>query len=498
MNNEEIMGCDTLSVLVCERNIGTDANVEYTLPEYFPEIKKILHVAPTLIPPAKYASSTSAQISGTVDYRVIYVGADGGLYTAPISAEYSVNIPIDMQESVDASQGLAMMCSVCCESIGVRAMGPRRMSIRCRLKCTARVLGKIRLCESMVGDVNLMSIYKRREKCLTAEYCALSSELVETECEISPISEGMRIVDADTKVFVESAVAGQGEVNCRGEVILRVLGIDEASGDTASISKKLPFESRIALEEDIPDATVRARGLPSEVRVEVEDGRAICRIGIIIEACCLANRESEYTADAYSCENSCQNTEQMYDSAQVLLCKNANLTVSERLSSEEVGVSPDAEVITAFVSADVNGCKQENDKFIFDGIAKFSVICCENGEYSCTAINLPFRYESDAAVIGEMSSFLGTADAASVKVSNDHGTLALDSELCLGVDCLGVSRITALDEMDFGEAVDKDSNALIVCYPAPDDTLWSVAKRYKVAPSQVCGDPQNDKYVIIE
>lgn len=498
MNNEEIMGCDTLSVLVCERNIGADANVEYTLPEYFPEIRKILHVEQTLLPPAKYASSTSAQMSGTADYRVLYVGADGSLYTAPVSAEYNVNIPIDMMESVDTSEGLEIVCSVCGESISTRAMGPRRISIRSRLKCIARVLGKIRLCESMIGDVNLMSIYKRREKCLTAEYCASNSELFETEYEISPLAEGMRIADADAKVFVESASVTPSGINCRGEVIFRALGIDENTGEIMNVTKKLPFESEIELDEALPDALVEVRGIPSEVRVEVEEGRAICKIGAILEAVCFANREAEYTADAYSCDSECSTVEQSYDSARVLLCKNANITLSERISSDDAGISPDAEVITAFALANIDSCKREGDKFIFDGNARFSVICVENGDYSCTDISLPFRYESDAALDGDMSSFSGTADAVSIKASNDRGTLALDAELYLGVNCLGTSGISVVDEVNFGDAVEKDTNSLIVCYPAPDDTLWSVAKRYKVAPSHVSGDPQTDKYVIIE
>ena len=497
MNNEEIMGCDSISVLVCERNVGADANTEYTLPEYLPEIRKLLHVEQTVLPPAKYVNSSSAQMSGSVDYRVMYVGADGGLYTAPVSAEYNVNVPMDIQDIVDSSEGLEMMCSVCGESVTPRATGPRRISIRSRLKCTVRVLGRVRLCESMVGDVDLMSIYKRRESCLTAEYRSASSDVFETEYEISPLAEGMRIVDADAKIFVESANMGQRSVNCRGEVIFRALGVDENSGETVKISKKLPFESEIELDEDIPDALVWVKGTPSEVRVEVEEERAVCKIGVILEARCLSNREAEYTADIYSSERECRTSEQGYDSAQMLLCRSANITLSERLSSEDAGISADAEIVTAFASAVIDNCKKENDKYIFDGNARFSVICSENGEYSCSDINIPFKYETEGALDGELSSFSGVADVVSIRASNDGG-FSVDAELSLCVDCLGKSRISVIDEAEFGESVEKDGNALIVCYPSPSDSIWSVAKRYKVAPSRINGDPKIDKYIMIE
>lgn len=498
MNNEEIMGCDTLSVLVLERNVGADANTEYTLPEYLPEIRKLLHVEQTVIPPAKYVNSSSAQMNGTVDYRVLYVGADGGLYTAPVSAEYRVNIPIDMQDFIDSSEGLEMMCSVCGESVNPRATGPRRISIRSRLKCTVRVIGKVRLCESMLGEVNLMSIYKRRESCLTAEYCSSCSDIFETEYEISPLSEGMRIADADAKVFVDSVNMGDGRISCRGDVMFRALGIDENSGELMKVSKKLPFESEIELDREMPDSLVRVRGIPSEVRVEIDEDRAICKIGVMIEACCLANREAEYTADIYSSERECKTVEQEYESAQVLLCKNANITLSERLSSEDAGLSADAEIVEVFASAAIDSCKRENDKVIFDGSTKLSVVCVDNGEYSCTDMMLPFRYETDSAFDGEPTSFSGAADIVSIRANNDGGNFSVDAELALGVDCMGKSRISAVDEVEFGETAESEENALIVCYPSQTDTLWSVAKRYKVAPSKISGDPQVDKYIIIE
>jgi len=41
------------------------------------------------------------------------------------------------------------------------------------------------------------------------------------------------------------------------------------------------------------------------------------------------------------------------------------------------------------------------------------------------------------------------------------------------------SELTALDEVIFGDYIDKDST-MTVCFPSPTDTVWDIAKRYHI------------------
>lgn len=36
-----------------------------------------------------------------------------------------------------------------------------------------------------------------------------------------------------------------------------------------------------------------------------------------------------------------------------------------------------------------------------------------------------------------------------------------------------------LTEVHFGEQIERSRGDIVICYPAPDDTLWSVAGRYR-------------------
>ena len=497
MNNEEIMA---LSVLVCERRMGADANVEYTLPEYFPEIRKLLRVEPCLMQPTCYVSSSAAQVSGSVDYRIIYVGADGEIYSAPVSTEYSANAPIDTDERIDASLGLEMTCTPSIESLTARVSGPRRVGIRARIRCNVRVLGRISLCEEVLGEVNPMRVYKQRNSCKSAEYCSAGSDITELECDLAALADGVRIVDASAKAFVQEVGARQGGVYCRGEVMLSVLELDENTREYVSVCKKLPFECNVEADTVVDGASVRARGVVSEVRIDVEEDRVSCKIGICLDVKCFCNKEVEYTADLYSSERECRTAMAEYEGAYSMICRNANFTVSERFSSDSVGIPSDAKVIASFGSAVVDGVSKDNGKLVLDGHTRIAVICGQGGEYTCTELDIPFRYSTDAddGADGEISCFEACADVISIRATNESSGFGLDAELALSVDCMGSCRISAVDVAELGEIVKREPDALTVCYPASDDTLWSIAKRYRVAPCDVSGDPTVDKYVIIE
>ena len=70
------------------RHMTAEVTGDFTLPDYQPEIRRLLAVIPTALPPAKYVGNTGAELNGTVDYQVLYVGGDGSLASVPLSSEY--------------------------------------------------------------------------------------------------------------------------------------------------------------------------------------------------------------------------------------------------------------------------------------------------------------------------------------------------------------------------------------------------------------------------
>ena len=78
------------------------------------------------------------------------------------------------------------------------------------------------------------------------------------------------------------------------------------------------------------------------------------------------------------------------------------------------------------------------------------------------------------------------------------GQLALTAELVGYVNAFAGSDARALDKISLGEPLDKRDTRIVVAYPAADDTVWSLAKKYRVAPKRIMGDPERDRFVLVE
>ena len=81
-------GRGTVQIPLPPRELSAEVAGDFTLPDYQPEIKRLLRIGVNLLPPNPFAGSSGAELTGSMDYYVLYVGQDGGVYCAPLSAEY--------------------------------------------------------------------------------------------------------------------------------------------------------------------------------------------------------------------------------------------------------------------------------------------------------------------------------------------------------------------------------------------------------------------------
>ena len=121
--------CCQVAVSVCDKKTTFDVGGEFTFAEHLPEIRKLIKVDVKPLPPVKFISGGSIQLSGGVEYNAVYLGADGEIYGVDFPGEYSFSLPFDG----DSSDGLSVSAVVTPESAVSRVSGGRRINIRCRL-----------------------------------------------------------------------------------------------------------------------------------------------------------------------------------------------------------------------------------------------------------------------------------------------------------------------------------------------------------------------------
>ena len=129
MMNERECNSGCFTVALYERNFGSEVSGDFTLPDYYAEIRRILCVTPTVLPPSKYVGDSTAEFNGVVDYVVTYVGGDGEMYSIPLSSDYSFTVPLDKSACDTIPESISSLCTIGVESVNTRVSAPRRLPL---------------------------------------------------------------------------------------------------------------------------------------------------------------------------------------------------------------------------------------------------------------------------------------------------------------------------------------------------------------------------------
>ena len=133
-----------LQIPVSDKNTVTELSGDFVLPDYQPEIKRLLKIGAAVLPPSKYISDREAELAGNVDYYVFYIGSDNAPYCAPLTAEYKITAPMDEASDVDGFlNSLGCGAVIYPDMISGRVTAPRKLNIKCRLKSRVQVFGEL-------------------------------------------------------------------------------------------------------------------------------------------------------------------------------------------------------------------------------------------------------------------------------------------------------------------------------------------------------------------
>lgn len=505
-----------------ETDLHTELSEDFTLPDYQPEIRRLLRISAVVRPPAKFIGTGDAEFSGNIDLTVIYTGNDGSLASAPLSAEYRFRVPLDAGSDFDLSDAPSVFAFPTVETLNGRVTAPRRLTVKCRLSTKVRCHATCLIGERYNGE-----ILPENEQCRLTGECenavvtgGMEEGLTLTDEILPDVStDGLRVISADGRVFVSDAVAGSGEVRCRGDAIITLTVAKEAvepvgtdsdtfrltadvdteaeapdSGAQAKhpapellvLTRKLPFTAEIPTEGADVSCSAAAWGTCTDLSVSVEDGKILVDAGLTLESLCQKRERAEYTKDIYGVgrDSVCTYVERSIPAA--VCTGNGNLTVGGSTALSDLGIRPGAKVLEVTGDAKVTGLSAEKGKAVLSGECRFRMLIAgTDGEVSAADAVFPFRYVCDGerAVDGlDEGSLSGDvmADLMTCRARIDGERLAADGEAAIAFRLSGTRKIRMPETVRFGEKIHSSPSDVRVCFPAPGDTLWDTAKRFAV------------------
>lgn len=489
---------------VTDKHLSVELNSDFSLPDYQPEIRRLLSTRLNIVPPSEYADNNGASFEGTVNYKILYLGADGKLYSASLSDKYSFSIPLDFNSHSINNDEITLIPSCKCENVNTRVLGPRKLNVRTKLHCHALALSSALYSPHIVGTHNSASIESLvlDTPSISVKKCTSQPIVLNDFISLDSQMDDMRIIDINSGVSISECAATTDKINVRGEVVLKILYCNDVQSDyPLTLVRKIPLSSSLPCDGISNSFDCLASGSVIDEQINIDESGVKLEISLVITAIGQKNESVPYTNDAYSTERTSENKNMDVPIFQSVKCSNGNLSQNEVFSVEEIKLSPDAKIIDVSSRPTINELNWENEKLILTGVCEHQLIYHLDEEYSAKELSAPFRYEIDMRSFANSPSILkwnASACASHSRARCDGERLFIDCELNFGVSLQKETKISVLDEMILGERVDKCSGELLLCYPDKEATLWSVAKQYGIPQRKIKAQnsiPENEQII---
>ena len=464
-----------------------ESSAEYILPDYNPDIRKLLYTWCEVKPAGKFSSDEQVDFSGVVEYRCIYADKDGEMREVCFTSdyEYSVNLA---GEAEDADS----IPSV--QNYQIRVLGPRKISAKASIACeNIHSLDKSRNDAAIAHgeDIELERKSVRCGRLRTVE--SEERELAEEMLRLDGVAlDEISVVSAMAECGSSELLRDGGEGRCKSEFLVKLI-YRAPDGQVIPFEYTLIGEGVIPL-DSIPDGAqvvCSARVLSERFEcLPTDDGvNMVANLIVRWEAVCVYNEEHSVVTDAYSTEYALDNK------YATLSLVNYGAPIRERISVD--GKAP----------CDVAEYGKIKEVILMGARARIAEKKIDNGELSIT-LELKIQgvvscYDANASVVYAPIKF---SDVITKKVNissqnhdNFSGVIRVSGvNTSYKIDDADI-RYTILADLDVipcsethtsilenasrkeDEKIEKCSGRVTVYYTEPSDTLFSVAKRYHTA-----------------
>lgn len=458
----------------CDTENTVDVSEDFVLPDYCPEVRRVLGVTARASVGGKYLSGEELEADGDVTYTVVYMGGEGEICQSSRTSAYTGHIPLKTEEGDRFTPGdIVLSCAA--EGINCRVTSPRRITLSSRVKLRAL---------SCRGDeFDLKSTARQKKKAVkTARVCEIRHE-GDVSGEIRE-REGSTPVTALGEICVSDARISSGAVKVKGEAYLTVLmrgedGVYFTSRSRAPIDDEVRLPDSFADKKDGERMTCAVFASVTMTEVKSGEGGTAWSMEYTIDADVMRESESEITDDAYLPDVTAEEKKTCDIGAVCALgAASGRLTFGGKIKTDE-----GARHVMSWGSGEVAKVTSSDGKLSAEGEVKLCAIVEKDGEYSLCEGTFPLKYECDGGMADGSGADMKrcVVRVCDVTAREEGDGLNLTAELSVSVFALSELHETAVTEVTpAGEKTAQDGSMIRVYVPDSDETDWDVEKKFRL------------------
>ncbi len=495
-NQENRSFCTCVSVLdtVAEQL----ADVDLTLPDYCPDIEKILKCTLTPKIQSKSLSGGQLQVEGYCIVNVLYVES---INKTVRCCEQSVNFSQSFSVK-DTPDNPVVITKTKSEYINCRALSPRRLVMHGAFSLYAKVMGTSKTLIYSPFDnaleTNKLSIQCADLKSLCQEQFNVCEEISVAD---KPVIES--ILHSSVGVSITDAKTITGKLIINGEISLKMLYItDVESGATGKIDYLLPFNQIIDC-DGVNENTVNCVScdvLSYDIRLKnemiSEKPAVIADVKLCVTEQGYEINDEDMVIDAYSV--SCESKPEFEQLKLINEIVALSEVFMEKLSVkvDDSKISKILDIYTEYISADPtnsdNGLK-------LNGKINLCILAL-NEDGKPTFIERSFDYEHFLNSVSDCNELM-SPDAKAVSMSYrlaDDNTVELRCEIKVNGIALKKNNVRAVKNVELFEdkPIVNDDCALTLYFAGKGENLWDIAKSHKTRLDMLLTENSADNIIL--
>lgn len=493
--SQKLNFCETVYETTAEQSLEADIN----LPDYCPEIQKILkcNVCAEITSVQNSSGRITAQGNATV--KIIYIGDNGK------TAAFEQSYPI--QKSAESDLITSESCvdvRVNVDYVNSRAVSQRRIDIRAMMTFVFKVEKKRE--ENVLCSAQGCGIQSRGNEYSFANLSGLCtkafnlSEVIEIDGNKNPVSQ---IVNASAFAHTKDVKVINNKILIKGDCEIKIYYLTENKDTIDCIEHSIPISQIIEVdgvsEDCLSSLCLKVTSCETVGKVDSSGAMRLIDIGIRICASFAAYNEVSLClmSDAYSTSNELKNTVKSLEINS--LNTTFDTTFINNVVIESIGVSVDC--VLAVWCSDVKCTSSlKGDACILSGTYQATVIY-RDSEKQTGIMQKPVEFEYSVNLKNPASRI---NCRASLQIAACSCSLAGESKLELKTEInacgiiLSNEIVKYISEIEVLEECENINNgcALTIYFSDENEKVWNIAKKYKTTVQAIMKENDLDSEVI--
>lgn len=474
----------------------TEISEEFILPDYLPDIKRIIRADARPKIDGKFITSGKIDYEGDVVCHILFCDENNLLKTVTFTAAFSDSIELDHQDDECIANLIPSP-----QSLNCRMLNPRRVSLRLRIDTNCTVWCNRSFQPETVGDLSPYTPEVLTKDIDVLKLICSGESGLNTSADLEvdgALPQIGNVISCNVDMSFYECKGADGKVLCRGDMPITLFystPSQQNDGESPTenytvLYRKLPIAQVVGAEGIDDSYECIARGSIDDVKVSVaENGfgeRRILEIDITyrIYLNCVSRDKVTVTKDIYLIDRNVKTETESKEFCRLSRNYSTNFGCNSVTPRIELNLNDADNIFEVSSHPEVRKVEFSEDKhrLIVTGESSTSaIISGSDGLYSAD-YNIPFKVELDASGIPENFIFNSDTVCMSAKGRIDADNLYTDLELQLNLMILGVEQIEILKKAEFFEKTEaENSPQMRFFYPSENETIWDIGKRFGIS-----------------